>query len=301
MKNVLWRIINKSSELTCIRKLILLIFNELNLAKRSYENEYYFVCSFFEKFTFHIKIFKQSRFKKFKATTSLHVRKAIEETLCKWRDEKKSSEFSNIFFVQDDNYELFLNNVMIKNMIKNVHLIKTMKDFRAIMIDWAKDWLNKYDKKLMKLVVVVAIIAKEKKRNKHVAKNFTIRRNVETIQENFTFQRNDDVIQENEIERLLNEIAFLFFDANTFFDNENILLTFIITRIMKNLRIFRRKKKQKFVLKNIDSSLLFRNASLFMRALISQEREFDQITNKSQRDFAIRVKLTRKNNLNFLK
>jgi hypothetical protein len=67
------------------------------------------------------------------------MRKAIEETLCKWRNEKKSSEFSNTFLVQDDNYELFLNNVMIKNMTKNVHLIKTMKDFRATMIDWAKD------------------------------------------------------------------------------------------------------------------------------------------------------------------
>jgi hypothetical protein len=187
MKNVLWRIINKSSELTCIRRLILLILNESNLTRRSYENDCCFVCSSFEKFTSHIETFKQSRFKRFRATTSLHVRRAIEETLCKWRDEKKSSEFSNTFLVQDDNYELFLNNVMIKNMIKNVHLIKTMKNLRATMIDWAKDWLNKYDKKLMKLVVVVAVIAKEKKRNKHVARKFTIRRNVETIQKNFTF------------------------------------------------------------------------------------------------------------------
>jgi hypothetical protein len=301
MKNVLWRIINKSSELTCIRKLILLILNESNLARRSYENDCCFVCSFFEKFTSHIETFRQSRFKKFRTTTSLHVRKAIEETLCKWRNEKKSSEFSNIFFVQDDNYELFLNNVMIKNMIKNVHLIKTMKDLRATMTDWAKDWLNKYNKKLMKLVVVVAVIAKKKRKNKHVARKFTIRRNVETIQENFTFQRNDDVIQKNEIERFLNEIASLFFDANTFFDNENILFTFIITRIMKNFRISRRRKKQEFVLKNIDSSLLFRNASFFMRVLISKKREFDQITNKSRRDFAIRVELIRKNNLNFLR
>ncbi len=67
------------------------------------------------------------------------MRKAIEETLCKWRDEKKSSEFLNTFLVQDDNYELFLNNVMIKNMIKNVHLIKSMKDLQAIIINWAKD------------------------------------------------------------------------------------------------------------------------------------------------------------------
>jgi hypothetical protein len=69
----------------------------------------------------------------------------------------------------------------------------------------------------MKLVVIVAIIAKKK--NQHVARKFTIRRNVETIQKSFTFQRNDDVIQKNEIERLLNEIVFLSFDANTFFDN----------------------------------------------------------------------------------
>jgi hypothetical protein len=53
------------------------------------------------------------------------------------------------------------------------------------MIDWAKNWLNKYDKKLMKLVVVVAVIAKEKRKNKHVARKFTIRRNVQKIQKNF--------------------------------------------------------------------------------------------------------------------
>jgi hypothetical protein len=135
MKDVFWRIINKLNELTCIRRLILLILNESNLTKRSYENDCCFVCSSFERFTSHIKTFRQSRFKKFRAITSLHVRKAIEKTLCKWRNEKKSNEFSNIFLVQDDNYELFLNNVMIKNMIKNVHLIKTMKDLRAIMID----------------------------------------------------------------------------------------------------------------------------------------------------------------------
>jgi hypothetical protein len=190
---------------------------------------------------------------------------------------------------------------MIKNMIKDIHLIKTMKDFWATMINWAKDWLNKYDKKLMKFVVVVAVIAKKKRRNKLVARKFTIRQNVETIQKNFTFQRNDDVIQKNEIERLLNEIASLLFYANTFFDNESILFTFIITRIMKNLRTSRRRKKQKFVLKNINSFLWFRDASLFIRALISQKREFDQITSRSRRDFAIRVELTRKNNLNLLK
>jgi hypothetical protein len=44
-----------------------------------------------------------------------------------------------------------------------------------------KNWLNKYDKKLMKLVVVIAIIAKEKRKNKFIAKKFTIRRNVKTI------------------------------------------------------------------------------------------------------------------------
>jgi hypothetical protein len=153
----------------------------------------------------------------------------------------------------------------------------------------------------MKLVVVVAAIAKEKRRNKHVARKLTIRRNVETIQESFTSQRNDDVIQKNEIERLLNEIASLSSDANTFFDNESILLTFIITRIMKNLRISRKRKRQKFVLKDTDSSLLSRNASFSMRALISKEREFDQITDRSRRDFAIRAELTRKNNLNLLK
>jgi hypothetical protein len=135
MKNVFWRIINKLSELTYIRKLILLIFNKSNLIKWLYKNDYYFICFSFKKFTSHIQTFKQSRFKCFKTTTLLHVRKAIEKTLCKWRDEKKSSEFSNIFLVQDDNYELLLNNVMIKNMIKNVHLIKMMKNLRAIMID----------------------------------------------------------------------------------------------------------------------------------------------------------------------
>jgi hypothetical protein len=183
MKNILWRIINKLSELMCIRRLILLNLNELNLTKWSYQNDYYFVCIFFEKFTFHIETYRQSRSKKFKATTLFHVRKTIKETLKKWRNEKKSNVFWNNFLVQDDNYEFFLNNDMIKNMIKNVHLIKTMNDLRAKMTSWAKDWLNKYDKKLLKLVVVVVIIAKEKL----VAKKLTIQRNVETIQKNFMF------------------------------------------------------------------------------------------------------------------
>ncbi len=157
--------------------------------------------------------------------------------------------------------------------------------------------MNKYDKKLLKLVVVVVAIAKEKL----VARKFTIRRNVETIQKSFMSQSNDDVIQENEIDKhFLNEIACLSFDAETFFNNDNILHTFIITRIMKNLRISRRKR-QEFVLKNINSFLRSRNASLFIRDLMSQKREINQITNKSRRDFAIRVELIRKNNLNLLK
>jgi hypothetical protein len=133
MKDILWRIINKSNELTCIRRLILLNLNELNLTKRSYQNDYCFVCILFEKFTFHIQTYKQSRLKRFKATTLFHVRETIKKTLKRWRDEKKSSVFRNNFFVQDDNYELFLNNDMIKNMIKNVHLIKMMNDLRAKM------------------------------------------------------------------------------------------------------------------------------------------------------------------------
>jgi hypothetical protein len=177
MKDILWRIINKSSELTCIRRLILLNLNELNLTRRSYQNDYCFVCIFFEKFTFHIQTYKQSRSKKLRTTTLSHVRETIKETLKKWRNEKKSSVFRNNFLVQDDNYEFFLNNDMIKNMIKNVHLIKTMNDLRIKMTNWAKNWLNKYDKKLLKLVVVVVVIAKEKL----VAKKLTIRRNVETI------------------------------------------------------------------------------------------------------------------------
>ncbi len=157
--------------------------------------------------------------------------------------------------------------------------------------------MNKYDKKLLKFVVVVVIIAKKKL----VAKKFTIRRNVETIQESFMSQLNDDVIQKNEIDKhFLNEIVYLSFDTKTFFNNDNILHTFIITRIMKNFRSSR-KKKQEFVLKDIDSFLRFRNASFFMRDLMSQKRKINWVTNKSQRDFAIRVELIRKNNLNFLK
>jgi hypothetical protein len=162
MKNILWRIINKSNELTCIRRLTLLNLNELNLTKRSYQNDYCFVCIFFEKFTFYIQTYKQSRLKKLRTTTLFHVRKTIKKTLKKWRDEKKSSVFWNNFLVQNDNYDLFLNNDMIKNMIKDVHLIKIVNDLWAKMTNWAKDWLNKYDKKLLKLVVVVVIIAKKK-------------------------------------------------------------------------------------------------------------------------------------------
>jgi hypothetical protein len=123
-----------------------------------------FCLHFFREIHVLYKTYRQSRSKRFKTTTLSHVRKTIKETLKKWRDEKRSSVFRNNFLVQDNNYELFLNNDMIKNMIKNVHLIKTMNDFRAKMTSWAKDWLNKYDKKLLKLVVIVVIIAKKKEK-----------------------------------------------------------------------------------------------------------------------------------------
>jgi hypothetical protein len=104
--------------------------------------------------------------------------------------------------------------------------------------------LNKYDKKLLKLIVVVVIIAKDKLvAKKLIARKFTIRRNVELTQESFISQSNDDVIQENEIDKLfLNEIARLSSDAETFFDNDSILHTSIITRIMKNIRTSREKR-----------------------------------------------------------
>ncbi len=153
-------------------------FNETIISERLL-----FCLHSLRKLTSHIQTYKRSRLKRFKATTLSHVRETIKETLKKWRDEKKSSVFRNNFLVQDDNYEFFLNNDMIKNMIKNVHLIKTMNDFRIKMTNWVKDWLNKYDKKLLKLVVVVVIIAKKKL----VARKLTISRNIETIQENFIF------------------------------------------------------------------------------------------------------------------
>jgi hypothetical protein len=139
MKNILWRIINKSSELTCIRRLILLNLNESNLTRRLYQNDYCFVCTFFERFTSHIQMYRQSRSKRLRTTTLSHVRKTIKKTLKKWRNKKKSNVFRNNFLVQNNNYEFFLNNDMIKNMIKNVHLRKTMNDFRIKMTNWAKD------------------------------------------------------------------------------------------------------------------------------------------------------------------
>jgi hypothetical protein len=43
-----------------------------------------------------------------------------------------------------------------------------------------------------------------------------------------------------------NEIVCLLFNVKTFFDNNNILHTFIITRIIKNLRISQKKDKNSF-------------------------------------------------------
>jgi hypothetical protein len=139
MKNDLWRIVN---EKICIRKIILATFNELdmrNMFFRWYEMNCCFNCTKNENFIAKINLCIRSHLNKSKVKTFDYKRKAMKKTLKSWRNQREFNEFILSYIINDDDYELFLDNEIIKKIIKNVHLMKIVKFFFAISMNWSKD------------------------------------------------------------------------------------------------------------------------------------------------------------------
>jgi hypothetical protein len=139
MKDDLWRIVN---EKICIRKIILATFNELdmkNMFSRRYEMNYCFNCTKNEDFIAKINLCIRSRLSKSRAKTLDYKRKAMKKTLKAWRNQREFDEFIFSYIIDDDDYELFLDNEIIKEIIRNVHLMKIVKNFLAISMNWSKD------------------------------------------------------------------------------------------------------------------------------------------------------------------
>jgi hypothetical protein len=164
MKDDLWRIVN---EKICIRKIILAIFDEFdmkNMFFRWYKTNCCFHCTKDENFTAKINLCIRSRFSRFKAKTFDYKRKTMKKALKTWRNKRESNEFILNYIIDDDNYELFLDNEIIKKIIKNVHLMQTIENFLAISTNWLRNWLNKYVEKLIILVMHATINAKKSNR-----------------------------------------------------------------------------------------------------------------------------------------
>jgi hypothetical protein len=139
MKNDFWRIIN---EKICIRKIILAIFDELdmkNMFFRRYKTNCCSHCTKNENSIAKINLCIRFRLSKFKAKTFDYKRKTMKKALKIWRNKRESNEFIFNYIIDDDDYELFLDNEIIKKIIKNVHLMQIVKNFLAISTIWSKD------------------------------------------------------------------------------------------------------------------------------------------------------------------
>jgi hypothetical protein len=151
IKNDFWRIVNEE---ICIRKIILAIFDELdmkNMFFRWYETNCCFHCTKNENSIAKINLCIHFRFNKFKTKIFDYKRKTMKKALKIWRDKRESNEFIFNYIIDDDDYELFFDNEIIKKIIKNVHLMQIVENFLAISTNWSKDWLNKYVEKLIVL------------------------------------------------------------------------------------------------------------------------------------------------------
>jgi TfoX/Sxy family transcriptional regulator of competence genes len=139
MKNDFWRIIN---EKICIRKIILVIFDESNMNNiifRRYEQNCCFHCTKNEEFIARINLCIRSRFVKSQAKASSYKRKIVKKTLKIWRNRRELNEFILNYIIDDDDYEFFFDDNVIKNIIKNVHLMKIVENFFQISMNWSRD------------------------------------------------------------------------------------------------------------------------------------------------------------------
>jgi hypothetical protein len=291
MKNDLWRIVN---EKICIRKIILAIFIELdikNTSFRSYEMNCYFNCTKNEDFIAKINLCICSRLNKFKAKTFDYKRKAMKKTLKAWRNQCEFNEFIFMYIIDNDDYELFLDHEIIKKILKNVHLMKIVKNFLAISMNWSKNWLNKYVEKLIVLVMHTTTNAKKSNRQaitSAVNNNFSIEDLI--IKKTNAIEKNNDSTRQDSFVVLV--IFIIFFTSRI----ASILTTFFASRVVTISTIFRFKRKRHEFMLNNDSFLRSRNVNFAMREIIKTKKNNNQQSNKSRRTFAIINDVLNKNN-----
>ena len=99
-----------------------------------------------------------------------HVRKAVEAALITWRAERGAVEFRNSRLTQGGRYDVFLPIEDIREMTRNVHLVREWKDIEPILTDsdWPRRWLDKYGEELTALVISVAEKAQQDRKVKLV-------------------------------------------------------------------------------------------------------------------------------------
>jgi hypothetical protein len=292
IKDDLWRIVN---EKICIRKIILATFNELdmkNMFFRRYEMSCYFNCTKNEDFIAKINLCIRSRFSKFKAKTFDYKRRAMKKALKVWRNQREFNKFILNYIIDDNDYEFFLDNEIIKKIIKNVHLMKIVKNFLAISMNWSRNWLNKYVEKLIVLVIHATTNAKKSNRQaitSTINNNFSIK--------NLIIEKTNAIEKSNNSTRQDSFVVFVIFII--FFASRiaSILTTFFASRVVTISTIFRLKRKKHEFMLNNDSSLRSRNVNFVMREIIEREKNNNQQSNKSRRTYVIINDVFRRNNL----
>jgi hypothetical protein len=290
MKNDLWRIVN---EKICIRKIILAIFDKLdmkNMFFRRYETNCCFHCTKDENFTAKINLCIRSRLNRSRTKTFDYKRKTMKKTLKIWRNKRESNEFIFNYIIDDDDYELFLDNEIIKEIIKNVHLMQTIENFLAISTNWSKDWLNKYVEKL--IIFVMHATTNAKKSNRRVITSIT-NNNISVedliIEKANAIEKNDDSAHQDSFVIL---VIFIIFSA---FRIVSILTTSSASSVVTISTTFRvTRKRHEFILKNNDSSLKSRNINFVMREIIIEKMNRSQNSNRSRREAAIKSEIFKK-------
>lgn len=149
-------------------------------------------------------------------------------------------------------------------MIKNVHLIKIMKDFKQLAIDSSNCWLNKYVEKLIAFIIFETTKAKFKTAN---ARFETASARFETASARRRNQiSHDDLIAEDESNNAtMIDVAALDLISsllNTLSSKNDSVSTLASTsRAIETSRI--KRKRQNSILKNNDSFL--RSRSIVLR------------------------------------
>lgn len=82
-----------------------------------------------------------------------------------WKNDvkKNSCEFQNNIFVQNDEYDLFFNDDIITNIIRYVHTMKCIENFRIVVRNWPNIWIDKYIDELISMMISMTKNAKKKK------------------------------------------------------------------------------------------------------------------------------------------